>query len=162
MSPFVRVYLGLGSNQDPERHFDLGLEALRSRFGEVVLSPLYRSPAVGFDGADFLNAVAHIDTDLSVRDLKAWLTDLENRHGRDRQQPRYSDRTLDIDILLYGNACGLIDGLNLPRSEILEQAYVLRPLAELAPDLIHPATGRSMAAHWAEFERTHPHGVSQS
>jgi len=152
MSDRVTVYLGFGSNQAPERHFELGLAALRDHFGQVDLSPLHRSPAVGFDGADFLNAVARIDTHLSVGDLKQWLTELENRHGRDRDQPRYSDRTLDIDILLYGQACGVVDGLTLPRDEILEQAYVLRPLAELAPDLVHPVTGRCMADHWADFE----------
>jgi len=155
MNDAVTVYLGLGSNVEPERHFELGLAALRDQFGQVDLSPLHRSAAVGFDGSDFLNAVARIRTTLSVGALKAWLTELENRHGRDRDQPRYSDRSLDIDILLYGDAHGVVDGLTLPRDEILEQAYVLKPLAELAPDLVHPATGRRMADHWSDFEGAH-------
>ena len=88
MNDAVTVYLCLGSNVEPERHFELGLAALRDQFGQVDLSPLHRSAAVGFDGSDFLNAVARIRTTLSVGALKAWLTELENRHGRDRDQPR--------------------------------------------------------------------------
>lgn len=148
----VDVYLGLGSNVEPERHIRAGFEALKNAFGDADCSPVYISPAVGFSGADFLNAAARITTDWAVGELKAWLTELENRYGRDRSQPKFSDRSLDIDILMHGDKTGVFDGLLLPREEILEQAHVLKPLADIAPDLIHPATGRSMARHWAEFD----------
>ncbi|MEE4295475.1 MAG: 2-amino-4-hydroxy-6-hydroxymethyldihydropteridine diphosphokinase [Wenzhouxiangella sp.] len=148
----VDVYLGLGSNVDPERHIRAGFEALRETFGDADCSPVYISPAVGFSGADFLNAAARIRTGWGVGELKAWLTELENRYGRDRSQPKFSDRSLDIDILMHGTKIGVFDSLVLPREEILEQAHVLKPLADIAPDLIHPGTGRSMAQHWAEFE----------
>ncbi|MEE4639078.1 MAG: 2-amino-4-hydroxy-6-hydroxymethyldihydropteridine diphosphokinase [Wenzhouxiangella sp.] len=147
----VDVYLGLGSNLDPQRHIEAGFSALRETFGPVDCSPVYVSSAVGFAGADFLNAAARIRTDWSVKRLKAWLTALENEHGRDRSQPKFSDRSLDIDILLHGNQRGEIDGLVLPRDEILEHAHVLKPLADIAPDLVHPATGLPMAEHWRRF-----------
>ncbi len=148
----VEVYLGLGSNRDPERHIAAGFEALGEAFGAVDCSPVYRSPAVGFAGADFLNAVARIRTDWTVGTLKAWLTRLENAHGRDRSQPKFSDRSLDIDILLHGDKVGEYDGLMLPRAEILDYAHVLRPLADLAPGLRHPVNGLRMDELWRDFD----------
>ncbi len=146
------AYLGLGSNQDAERAIRAGIQALRERFGGAIVSPLYRSAAVGFSGADFLNCAARIDTDLSPDELKRWLMDLEDAWGRDRSQPKFSDRILDIDILLHGNQCGDFDGLRLPREEILKYAHVLKPLTDLAPRLRHPLTGQTFAEHWAEFD----------
>lgn len=147
----VDVYLGLGSNREPEFHIAAGFEALRDTFGQVDCSPVYRSVAVGFEGADFLNAAARIRTDWTVGALKAWLTALENAHGRDRSQPKFSDRSLDIDILLHGDKVGEYDGLVLPRDEILDHAHVLKPLADLAPELPHPVTGTTFRAHWRHF-----------
>lgn len=148
----VEVYLGLGSNLDAERHIAAGFAALRREFGDLVCSPVYRSPAVGFSGDDFLNAAACIRTDWSLGRLKDWLIELENAYGRDRTQPRFSDRSLDIDILLHGDKRGEHDGLVLPREEILAYAHVLKPLADIAPELPHPLTGLSFAEHWRRFE----------
>jgi 2-amino-4-hydroxy-6-hydroxymethyldihydropteridine diphosphokinase len=148
----TEAYLGLGSNQNPEHHLAAGKMALIERFGNIEFSPVYRSSAVGFEGRDFLNAAARIRTDVSVSELKAWLTDLEDRHGRDRSQPKFSNRALDIDILLYGNLVGDFNGLILPRDEILKYAHVLKPLTDIAPNLNHPLTGKNFARHWADFE----------
>lgn len=146
------VYLGLGSNIDPERHLRAGIAALRGAFGEVALSPVYRSAAVGFEGGDFLNLAARIETSMSPRELKRWLSALEDAHGRRRDLPKFSDRTLDIDILLYGDRVNERGGgVELPRREILKYAHVLKPLADLAPELPHPLTGRTIGAHWRDF-----------
>ena len=146
------VYLGLGSNQDAEANIRAGIRALYRQFDNVAISQVYRSEAVGFEGKDFLNCAARVDTDRSPAELKQWLTELEDAHGRNRDQPKFSDRTLDIDILLHGDKTGDFDGLKLPREEILKYAHVLKPLADLAPDLTHPITGKTFAEHWENFE----------
>lgn len=149
------AYLGLGSNIDATGHIPSGIEALRESFSRVELSPIYRAPAVGFHGSDFINLVARIETDLSPLDLKRFLHALEDRHGRDRAQPKFSDRTLDIDILLYDDLYLLSPELEIPRDEILTAAHVLKPLADLAPDVLHPVVRRTMAQLWNEFPGKH-------
>jgi len=146
------VYLGLGSNQNAEANIRAGIRTLYREFANTAVSPVYRSAAVGFSGEDFLNCVARIDTELSPAALKQWLTELEDAYGRRRDQPKFSDRTLDIDILLHDDKAGDFDGLTLPRDEILKYAHVLKPLADLAPDLTHPETGKTFAEHWAAFD----------
>lgn len=142
--------LSLGSNIDPERHIALAFAALRQRFGDIRASAAYRTPAVGFDGADFVNAAAVVESDLDVLALNAWLHALEDAHGRDRSGPRFGDRTLDIDIVLFDDlVCSGPGNLRLPRGE-LRHAFVLRPLAEIAPDIVEPVAGRTLAALWAE------------
>ena len=145
-----RAYLSLGSNLEPEKHLRAALSELRARFGEIVVSPVYRCKAVGFDGPDFLNLAVAIDTDLDPVALNDWLHALEDRHGRRRDVPRFSSRTLDVDIVLYDDL--VLSGehhLELPRPE-LKHAFVLRPLADIAADARHPVSGKTMAALWAE------------
>ena len=147
----TRAYLSLGSNLEPRRHLGAALDELRARFSAISVSPAYRSKAVGFDGADFVNLAVALDTELEPQALNDWLHALEARHGRRRDVPRYSDRTLDVDIVLYGER--VIDGpghLQIPRKE-LRHAFVLKPLADIAPELRHPLSGRSMAELWAAF-----------
>ena len=142
------AYLSLGSNVEPERHLRAAVAALRARFGEVLLSPVYRTRSVGFDGTDFLNAAAVIDSDLDPFALNDWLHALEDAHGRDRSGPRFSDRTLDIDIVFYDDL--VLDGpghLQLPRDE-LKHAFVLMPLAEIAPGFVDPRSGKTLEALW--------------
>ena len=147
----ARVYLSLGSNLEPLRYLRAALDELRVRFGALTVSPAYRSRSVGFDGADFVNLAVGLDTDLSPEALNAWLHALEDRHGRRRDVPRYSDRTLDVDIVLYDDLVLQGEGhLELPRKE-LRHAFVLRPIADIAPQLKHPVTGETMAALWSAF-----------
>jgi 2-amino-4-hydroxy-6-hydroxymethyldihydropteridine diphosphokinase len=144
-----RAYLSLGSNIDAERNLRSAFAALRERFGDVVASDAYRFPAVGFDGPDFLNAAAAIDSDLDPFALNDWLHALEDAHGRDRTGPRFGDRPLDIDIVFYDAL--VLEGpghLQLPRDE-LKHAFVLMPLAEIAPEFVDPRSGRTLAALWA-------------
>lgn len=143
-----RAYLSLGSNVDAEAHLRAAVVALRARFGALQVSRAYRFPAVGFAGGDFLNAAAAIDSDLDPFALNDWLHALEDAHGRDRSGPRYGDRTLDIDIVFYDDL--VLEGpghLRLPRDE-LRHAFVLKPLAEIAPDFVDPGSGRPLQALW--------------
>ncbi|MCD9097236.1 2-amino-4-hydroxy-6-hydroxymethyldihydropteridine diphosphokinase [Luteimonas fraxinea] len=140
--------LSLGSNVDPETHLRAAIAALRARFDDLVVSAVYRFPAVGYIGPDFLNAAATLRTDLTPAALNDWLHTLEDAHGRDRSGPRYSDRTLDIDIVLFDDA--VLSGagnLRIPRDE-LRHAFVLRPAAEIAPDWTHPVDGTPLAQLW--------------
>ena len=145
-----RVFLGLGSNVDRDRHIRAGLEALRGVFGDLVVSPVYESEAVGFVGENFLNLVVAIETDLPLRELSQQLRAIEEANGRVRNGPKYSSRTLDIDILTYGDLSGVHEGIALPRDEVTKYAFVLCPLADIAPDDILPGTqmsyGRMRAA----------------
>ena len=145
------AYLGLGSNVDARKNIASGIAALHAKFGGVDLSPVYRTPAFGFDGVDFINLAARIETVMSPLDLKAFLHDLEDRHQRDRLAPKYSDRTLDIDILLYDDLYLHGPTLQIPREEILSAAHVLKPLSDLAPNLRHPVTRTTLSEIWKAF-----------
>ncbi len=147
----ARVYLSLGSNREPKRYLNAALVELRERFGELAVSPAYRSKSVGFDGADFINLAVGLDTELSPEALNDWLHALEDRHGRRREVPRFSDRTLDVDIVLYDDLVRQGEGhLDIPRKE-LRHAFVLKPVADIAPQLVHPVSGQTMAALWEAF-----------
>ncbi len=146
------AYLSLGSNIDAERNLHSAVKALRSQFGDVLLSPIYQTTAVGFDGDDFLNAAARLETGLEPAALDAWLHALEDSHGRRRDVPRFSSRPLDIDLLLYDNLVLKGRGnLELPRPELAEQAFVLRPMLDIAPQCVHPTIGRTLREIWASM-----------
>ncbi len=148
----VRVLLSLGSNIAPQRHLRAALDALAARFGTIVASPAYSTPAVGFDGARFLNNAVALETTLPLQALEDWLHALEDAHGRDRSGPRLSDRTLDVDVVFYGDLVQYEgDRLRIPRPE-LKHAFVLKPLADIAPGFVDPLSGRTLDALW----RAHP------
>ena len=151
--PGTPVYLGLGSNIEPEQNILLGVAELRRRFGAIAISPVYRAPAVGFDSADFLNLVVGIETEKTPLELLACIEEIHKLARRERNDgEKWVARTLDIDLLLFGDLVAPERPLRVPRPDILEYAFVLRPLAELAPDGIHPVTGMTFAEHWAEFD----------
>ena len=152
-----RAWLSLGSNLEPERHLRAALAELRAQFGAIGASHAYRFPAVGFEGPEFINLAVGIDTDLEPRALDAWLHALEDRHGRRRDVPRYSSRTLDVDIVLFDDR--IVDGpghLEIPRRELAE-AFVLKPLAEIAPQVREPRSRRTLSELWeASRDRATP------
>jgi 2-amino-4-hydroxy-6-hydroxymethyldihydropteridine diphosphokinase len=146
------VYIGLGSNVDREKNIVLAVREMRKVFGELVLSPVYESAAVGFDGSDFLNLVAGFETENDVGEVVQSLREIEDGLGRDRSQPRFSPRPIDLDILTYGELELDQPGIQIPRDEILQNAFVLRPLQDIAAEILHPALKQSYGELWAEME----------
>lgn len=151
----MRVALGIGSNINRRRHIQEAVNALGRRFGSLTLSPVYRSRAVGFEGPDFFNLVAIVDTGLAVDELHDALRAIEAGQGRTRTAGRFSSRSLDIDILLYGDQVLRGKGHDIPRDEILRYPFVLKPLADLLPDERHPELGETYAALWSRFAANH-------
>ena len=151
------LYLGLGSNQDATAHMRLALAELARRFTLVAVSPVYLNKAVGFAGGDFLNAVACVSTTMTPQEVCDQLEEIHDLAGRHRGEERFASRTLDIDLLLYDNQVIDEPRVMVPRPDILDYSFVLKPLSDIAPDLRHPVTGRTMADHWQEFDAgAHP------
>ena len=143
------VYVGL--------NLHLGIRELRDRYGELELSAVYRSKAVGFDGEDFLNLIARFESNESPGSICKEIELIHNLTGRDRDSGKWESRPLDIDLLLYNDLVIDEPPVRVPRKDVLEYSFVLRPLAELAPDLVHPVTGKTMLEHWQEFDAaSHP------
>lgn len=145
------VYIGVGSNIEPERHVRLAVANLEQRFGALRCSDVFRSPAFGFAGDDFLNMVVALSTQCDPDAVEHVLYDIEYEGGRTRRGKRFSARTLDLDLLLYG---AMVDAQRrLPRDDVRRYPFVLAPLADLAPALRHPLTGRPMGEAWREMSR---------
>ncbi len=146
------IYISLGSNIERERHIRAGLDALYAAFGELRVSRVFESEAVGFNGRPFYNLVAAAETDLPLVTVCQLLREMEFAHGREPDAKKFAPRTLDLDLLLYGElVCET--PLVLPRGEILTNAFVLWPLAELAPTLRHPIDGRTMESLWECYDK---------
>ena len=151
------IYLGIGSNIEAQKNLALALRELEKRFGNLEKSSVYRSKAYGFDGDEFLNMVVALDSELTPIEIHAHTEDIQRAAGRHHATGGYSPRTLDIDLLLYGDL--IIDDppVRLPRADVLRFSFVLGPLAEIAPELQHPETHQSYQDHWDQFDSgSHP------
>jgi len=147
----TQCFLGFGSNTNRESFLRTGLAKLHQSYTIKQVSPVYRSPALGFDGADFYNFCVEIEADTTLAQLNERLKEIEDSCGRDRTSGRYSLRTLDIDILLFGDRVGEHYGIVLPRPEIVRNSFVLKPLIDIAPNLNDPADGASYQSKWEEM-----------
>ncbi len=135
----------------------MAVRELCRRYGVLSISSVYKSAAVGFDGDDFLNLVVELQSDESAAQLCESIEAIHNLAGRRRGSDKWASRPLDIDLLLYNDLVDNRRPVNVPRSDVLEYSFVLRPLAELAPELRHPVTGKTMLEHWQEFDQqSHP------
>ncbi len=147
----ARIFIGVGSNIERERYLRAGLMALQEVFSECQCSSVYESDAFGFDGDPFFNLVISATTSLSVREVSATLRKIEFAHGRPENARKFSGRTLDLDLLAY-DALVISDPLVLPREEILKNAFVLCPFAELAPEWRHPLAEKTLTVLWQAFD----------
>lgn len=147
------IYLSLGSNVDRHKNITAALDALADLLGELKISSVYESKSVGFDGSNFFNLVVGADTALPIAELSETLKRIEDNNGRKRSGPKFSPRTLDIDILTYGDFVGDESGIELPRAEITKNAFVLLPLAEIAADVLHPQLQKTYHDLWAGYDQ---------
>ena len=153
------IHLNIGSNQNRRSNIRLSVESLELHFSDVVLSSLFESPSEGFKGNDFYNVGVNITTAKTSNEVVDILHDIENYLGRDRSLPKFSSRLIDLDLVLYG---GIIDDtLNVPRKDILKYAFVLAPLAELNPEVIHPLEGSSYQNLWKIFQSKQDYNLRQ-
>lgn len=146
----TQVFVSVGSNQQPRQYVPMALVALQSEFSPVVRSPVYESVAVGFEGEDFINLVVSFETGLSLSKLAGKLDQIEQVCGRKRGEQRFTSRTMDLDLLLYGDLLRHDEEHDIPRDEIVRYAFVLKPLSQLAPEYIHPELGVSFSRLWQE------------
>lgn len=152
-----QVYIAAGSNIDPERHLAMAVRELGRQFPDVRFSPWYRNRAVGFEGEDFINFVAGFATELELTELLKALHGIEAMCGRPREAPRWAPRSMDLDVLLYGDLVCQEPHLKVPRPDLLKRAYMLGPLAALAPDVVHPTEKLTIGELWRRFDRAaHP------
>ena len=148
----ARIFISIGSNTEREHYVRAGVLSLQQYFGEVQLSSVYESEAVGFNGDAFYNLVAATDTELTIADCVQALKQIEDNHGRIRGAEKFCGRTLDLDLLTYDQTI-CQQPVVLPRGEITENAFVLWPMAELAPDETHPQSGLSYARLWQDYPK---------
>jgi 2-amino-4-hydroxy-6-hydroxymethyldihydropteridine diphosphokinase len=153
----TEVYVAAGSNIEPERNLTLASQELVRVFPDTRFSSWYRNPAVGFQGDDFINFVAGFSSDLPVHEVVRNLQAIETLCGRPRGAPRCAPRSMDLDILLYDALICDEPKLKLPRPDLLKRAFMLGPLAELAPELMHPTAGMTIRELWSRFDAAaHP------
>jgi 2-amino-4-hydroxy-6-hydroxymethyldihydropteridine diphosphokinase len=147
-------YISIGSNIDRDKNILASLRALEHNFGMLTISSIYESEAVGFTGDAFYNLVVGFSSELGVKEVAKLLRQIELDNGRTRDSQKFSARTLDLDLILYDDLI-LNDGrLRIPRDEIERYAFVLEPLAEIAPTLKHPISHLSYAELWEKFDKT--------
>ena len=147
-------YISIGSNIDKDKNIPASLEALELNFGHLITSSTYESESVGFIGDTFYNLVVGFKSDLKVKEVAKILRQIELDNGRTRNSQKFSSRTLDLDLILYDNLI-INDGrLQIPRDEIERYAFVLEPLAEIAPHLKHPICNECYADLWGKFDKT--------
>lgn len=146
------LVLSIGSNVERERNIRFALQQLEQQFGGLRRSPVYQTAAVGFEGPDFYNLVVAVETELTLDAVLEQVRAIEAGTGRVRGEKRFQSRTLDIDVLLYGEAMLHEQGYDIPREEIRLVAYVLKPLADLLPTALHPQLGISFLQMWREHQ----------
>ncbi|MEJ0085508.1 MAG: 2-amino-4-hydroxy-6-hydroxymethyldihydropteridine diphosphokinase [Pseudomonadota bacterium] len=147
------VYVAAGSNVDPEPNLVRACAEIAQTWPDARFSRAYRNAAVGFEGPEFINLVVGFTTDQSLREVLARLHAIEIACGRPRNAPKWASRTMDLDILLYGDLIEKTAEYTVPRPDLIRRPFMLGPMAEIAPEVTHPVSHKTMAELWREFDR---------
>ena len=150
----TKVFFGVGSNIKPEENIVLAVREIKDIFDDVIVSPVYKNKSVGFEGNDFLNLVISCSTKMSVYDIGDFIEQVHNLSGRKKKSNKYLSRTLDIDLLMFGDHIIQDSKIHIPRDDILKYSFVLKPLVDIAPESIHPITKSSFSEHWDRMDKT--------
>jgi 2-amino-4-hydroxy-6-hydroxymethyldihydropteridine diphosphokinase len=148
------VYVAAGSNVDPEINLARACAQIAEGWPDARFSRAYRNVAVGFEGPDFINLVVGFSTDEPLKVVLARLHAIEVACGRPRNAPKWASRTMDLDILLYGDLIEKTAEYTVPRPDLVRRAFMLGPMAEIAPDVSHPVSHKTIAELWHEFDRS--------
>jgi len=155
----ANIHINIGSNQNRRQNISAAIEALTSAFSDIDISSIYQSPAEGFEGDDFYNVGVNASTNLSIKETAKVLRDIEQSQGRDRTQPKFSSRRIDLDLVLYDQV--IDQKANIPRDDILKYAFVLAPLAQLSPELTHPVEQQTYQILWQSFQSDNEYSLTQ-
>lgn len=147
------VYVAAGSNVEPEANLARACREIALTWPDAIFSHAYRNKAVGFDGPDFINMVLGFHSGDSIGQVLVRLRDVEVLCGRARNSPKWASRAMDLDVLLFGERVEKTDDYTLPRPDLLKRPYMLGPLAEIAPSVVHPTAHKTIAQLWQEFDR---------
>ncbi len=148
------VHVAAGSNIEPESNLKRALKELRRRFADLSVSPAYRNPAFGFEGADFINLVVMFNTPEALEVVLKILREVETLCGRPHGAAKWAPRAMDLDILLYGDSVLDEPDVRLPRADLVRKSYMLRPAADLSPDLRHPTLDLTLQQLWQAFDKS--------
>jgi len=148
----AKIFISIGSNINKDHHIRQGIAELCAILDDFVVSSVFESESVGFDGSNFYNLVCGGTTELSVEEVTQLLRRIEVDNGRDRSAKKFSSRTLDLDLLTYDQLVATSPA-QLPRDEIDKNAFVLWPLCEVAPNEVHPLLGQSYQTLWDNFDQ---------
>jgi 2-amino-4-hydroxy-6-hydroxymethyldihydropteridine diphosphokinase len=148
----VRVFVAAGSNLEPEKNLARACAEIRHSWHDAVFSRAYRNVAVGFDGPDFINLVLGFTTAQPLDAVIARLRAIETQCGRPRFAPKWASRTMDLDVLLFDDRIEKTADYTLPRPDLLKRPYMLGPMAEIAPDVMHPTANKTIGQLWKEFD----------
>jgi 2-amino-4-hydroxy-6-hydroxymethyldihydropteridine diphosphokinase len=149
----VRVFVAAGSNLEPEKHLARACAEVRASWPDAVFSRAFRNVAVGFDGPDFINLVMGFSTAQPLDEVITRLRAIETLCGRPRHAPKWASRSMDLDVLLFGDRVEKTSDYTLPRPDLIKRPYMLGPMAEIAPEVVHPTAGKTIGQLWREFDR---------